>query len=294
MLLASRNGEHRLSSWLDLGPGFGDGVPQLRAVLLASTGAPAAQGLAQAIWGSGLPIVVHSVTLATLKRHAKLVSEGAALPVGDRGLTLKSLEYAKLARPTWSVYPQALLPHMQHMPRLLTASAALRWRKPIFTRPALGGDFKGFINRDDPDLMSSEDRASLEKLLSLSRASPVWVCAPLEIVGIWRYYVLDGELLGYGRVHGNHAHEPESEEVSAIIAAAPHDTPYIVDMAVLRDGSTTLLRTRDVLDMGYPVVTGRSIPSPLDHLRMAWSRWTQLYVSARARGAEGEQRGPQP
>jgi len=258
-----------------------DATPHLRSIVMPTLETPATQALTAAIWASGQPLAIHVGTHTTLPRLAGQLAAGLCMPVGDFAFVRRCMEIAEIPRPPWKCYPEALKPHMHHLPRGTSVSGALRWPKPIFVRPAVDKTFRGFVLQADAGKHTPEDLAQLDTLLSMDRRERVWVATPLAISSTWRYFVLGGELLGYHRIQGAADPEPDPGDVSAIIAALPLGQASVLDFAVLASGATSLLRTRDPWGLEYPEAASPTAPSPMDFLRLLWTRWAQVTQGAR-------------
>jgi hypothetical protein len=255
--------------------------PSLATILLADIEHGPGQQFAKAVWNSRNRVRVIAAPAMRMNRFASELASGSCLPVGNGAYVRQAMDVTGIEPPVWNCYPAVLDSHMRYRAHRTSASNALRWPKPVFVKPAVYGQFRGFVMRDDCATMSEDDNRQLDRLLGLPRREPVWVCHPLEISSNWRYYVHRGDVAGYARLAGPERPEPHPEEVSAIVAAGPSHLAYALDIAVLKDGATALLGARDA--WGLEPISGPNAPAPIDLLRMLWSRWRQLY-----------QRGQQP
>lgn len=248
-----------------------------RTLLLAGPGS-VTEALARAVWAAGgQRTAVHIVTPTTVHRFIRQLRSGSCLPIGGRVLVAQCMLLAGMEPPGWNPHPRALLPLMAHAPRVTTASAALLWSTPVFVRPVNPNLFQGCVIR--PAVAAATKAppcCTIERLLGLPRKEPIWAATPLPIASVWRYFVVGGDLLGHCLVEGGPGREPQLPEVSAILAAAPTGVPFALDIAVLEDGSTTLLRTRDAWTLDFPAGAGADAPHPLDFVGMLWMRWQQL------------------
>jgi hypothetical protein len=92
----------------------------------------------------------------------------------------------------------------------------------------------------------------------------------------WRYYVLNGTILGYAPNQPlGQACPPQPGEVGSIIAAAPRRGAFALDVAVMHDGSVALSSVLDAWMADY-YPFGRWRPGPLEYLQFLWWRWSEL------------------
>ena len=131
----------------------------------------------------------------------------------------------------------------------------------------MSGLFAAFVLRQDESEMTAQDLAALGQLLELPHDEHVWVAAELPLASEWRYCVLFGEVIGYSPITPvtPGTPEPDLEEVSGIVTRLPTDIPVAINMGVLEDGTTTLLRVR---------ILGRwnTFPTAMT-VRSRWRSW---------------------
>jgi len=255
--------------------------PHLRVLLLQDKSPWEHLRLIGALRGGRLVLGQLMSPLSRVHEHAGALRAGICLPLGSSDFVRACMRAAGIDEPRWNCYPRALLPHMLAHPRKVTASAALQWAKPVFVKPAHESLFRAFVLREDLNAMTRWDKAQLERLLTLPRADPVWVSQALPIAAEWRYYILNGEVIGYTPTRPvDPIRTPGLEEVSSIIAAAPPQGAFALDVAVLKDGRTTLLCARDAWSIEwYPFAS--EAPDPLPFLNFLWARWSELLLEQR-------------
>lgn len=214
-------------------------------------------------------------------RHAGLLSTRTCLPIGSRAFVVECLVTLRQEPPFWTCYPKGLRPHMLHRPRRVDLGFALTRPKPLFVKATKPEQFGALVLRTSRACMSEMENLALDRLLDLPAREQVWISEVLDIESEWRYYVHRGDVVGFSPIQapGSVAvAAPEMELVSALVAAAPRDLAFGVDLAVLRDGRSTLLCARDALGLElFPY--GPNRPCAADLIRMMWTRW-QCVVGA--------------
>jgi hypothetical protein len=267
--------EQPRESWLDILLA----QPHLRVLLLEDP-PKGSFDFRDALRGERLVLAQVISSLFRVQEHAGALRAGICLPVGSAGFVRACMRAAGIDEPRWDCYPRALTDHMLGHPRRVSVGVALQWDKPVFVKPVFGSPFHAFVLRTSRDESSSWENAQLERLLDLPRGATVWVSHVLPIAAQWRYYVLNGEVIGYAPcTPAAHTTAPSIEEVSSIVAAAPKKGAFALDVAVLRDGATSLLCVRDAWAVEwYP---GSEAPRPLAFLHFLWIRWSSLLLERR-------------
>lgn len=256
------------------------GLPS--AVLLQEPGSYEPWEVAKAIRTSQTPVHILRVSTAHINTHQEALRAGRCTPVGNADFIRAAMATAGINEPSWTCYPRDLATHMLQQPRRTPASRALASAQPLFIKPVSGAHFKGFIMRRDRGAMDAVATQQLERLLDRPRSELVWVADPLAILSEWRYYVLEGEVVGFSRAWPNVGIEPKSPhlgDISTIIAGMPNDCAYALDVAVLESGQTTVLGARDALALSL-IPFGNHAPPALDYLRMLAVRWCALQSQA--------------
>ncbi len=259
---------------------------QLRKLLLPDAASASALPITKAIWNNHLPVTVHTAPGNKLDRYAEALREGCCMPLGGSEYARRCMSLLGVPVPQMNCYPKPLLAYMLHMPRKVTASVALVAPRPVFVKPVASGLFPAFVLRQDESDMTAQDLAALGELLDLPHDEHVWVASELPLASEWRYFVLSGEVIGYSPIAPvtPGTLEPDLEEVSGIVTRLPTDIPVAIDMGVLEDGTTTLLRVRDPWTLEY-LPYGDDRPKPLAFLAFVWERWAQVYAGSRFQAA---------
>lgn len=253
------------------------GTPVLHSVLLQAPETPEGFSTAAAVRQHRLPVQVLRARPDELAQHARALRTGGRLPVGTPAFMRLAIQLARLPEPDWTCWPSRLDAYMLNQPHRVTAASALRMRRPLVIAPLASDQFKAFLLADNVRRMSPEDLDHLRRLQQLPASEPVLVSPALELAAEWRYYVLHGEVVGFGPCQPGTpvTARPDLEDVSAIVAAAPGDAAYAIDVGLLRAGGSTLLRVHDPLRMEL-IPVGADRPSALSFLRMQWTRWLEL------------------
>lgn len=262
-------------------------VPSLRTLLIERPTRLEGATAARAVQGSGLRIDLVQATTADADKLAPQLRAGLCMPVGSAAFVRTCMALAGIEEPKWTAYPRELSGHMLQTPRRVSIAAALAGPRPKFLKALSGRPFSGFILRPESE-MDAHGLRQLEALLDLSPTTSIWSAQALAFAAEWRYYVLYGEVIGFAqyfpRPSAAPAQHPEIEEISAIIAAIPHDAAYALDVAVLESGETTVVGVRDAWALEL-VGEGPHGPEALDYLRLLWARWAELLLEARDRAA---------
>lgn len=259
----------------------------LRQLLLQAPLTPEALAVAAAVRTSGLLVSLAEASLEDLPRVAHQLADGACLPVGTPEFMRIARAVAGIPPTEWVRCPNQLSAFLLHPTRCVNVSAALAMRRPLIISPYSGAAFSPFLLSDRDALTDTQARAELTRLLQLPTTTPVYAAAAHDILAIWRYYVIRGEVTGFARyaqLQGAAGMGPNVEDVSAMIASIPDDTAYALDVGLLRDGATTLLGVQDPLDVQL-LPTGNDRPSNYDFLRMLWVRWREVVTVTRDTGA---------
>jgi len=222
-------------------------------------------------------------------RYTARLRTGAWLPVGSPDFVHRCMGTAGFSEPIWNPYPSPLTSHLVHRPLLTTAIAVLRHPLTIFVKPASGHAFRGFVLPGDRASMAEDARLQMDKLLDLAPTTPVWAAEPLDIAAEWRCYVLAGKVVGVSMIKSDDPVAEDNlpvEEISEVLAMAPAEAAYAVDVAVLENGESTVLCLRDALGLEF-VASGQDAPGPVEFIRMLWQRWRE--ISAAAMNAQNQQ-----
>jgi hypothetical protein len=153
--------------------------------------------------------------------------------------------------------------------------------KPVQTKRFTGFVFDSAL---PPSGYSEHDREQLAALQALPASEPVWRCEIVQFVCEWRYYVLDGAILGCGRYDpegADDAQQPDGNVVRQAVHSMRQSgiSAYALDMGVLDNGQTVLVEANDAWALG---LYGRAV-EPSTYWGMLRRRWQQMHESSHPR-----------
>lgn len=224
-----------------------------------------------------VPLV--TVPIEQLELHAAAIRSGA-LPVGSVEFVRRAMEVAGITEPRNFSYPPALTGYLHRsVERRAAGKVWGRW----FIKPVTTKAFTGFVvdTRENPDGMDCHDRIQFNEFLALPPDDLVWVAEPVEWLSECRFYIAQGEILGYGRYDDGPDDAPLPAESivqeMALQLAAAQELPagFAIDVGVMRCGKTALVECNDAWALGYY----KGSCSPSAYMRMLWERWRQLFLA---------------
>ena len=256
--------------------------------LLLETPSPRiADSAAQAIRMYGLPIELLHSNEADLIRYQPLLRERTCLPLGRPSFVRLATRLACGRDARWDSHPRNLATFMPSRPCTLRVEAALSLRVPHYVIPLPEQPFDAFLLGDDR-FMTPYDRFHLLKAASIPWDTPLLLVPARGLESTWRYYVLDGDVIGFGQAPPQAAQAeclPDAQDVSAMIAALPPQKTCILEVGVLRRGETAFLRLQDPLQARLPPA-GEPWPAFMHFLSLLWARWCEVHeTTSSARGA---------
>ena len=152
-----------------------------------------------------------------------------------------------------------------------------RLQAPIFIKPLR-----------DPKAFSGRVIESFRDVVStahLSDTLPVLVSEVVEFVSEWRFFVLNGDVIGASCYKGDPLRFPEGLQVNTAIRAWGTAAPagYAIDLGVTSDGQTLLVEVDDGYSLGCMGL------KPIAYSLLLQARWTELVqtVGVRPGGLEG-------
>ncbi len=134
-------------------------------------------------------------------RERRLALEGVAgttlaaddLPVGTVEFIRACAARMSVTLPEPGAYPEALRPCLRRAHRTDVLGDARLLAVPTFLRPAFAVKaFTGFVF----DPLNPEHQ---KRIAELPDDLPVWLCEPVAWRCEWRYYIVQGEIVGAGR-----------------------------------------------------------------------------------------------
>lgn len=216
------------------------------------------------------------------------------LPIGSVEFVQAAMDALQCPSPPELGFPDAIRPWLRRS--VVPALAGDLGAQPRFVKPRESiKAFTGFVW--DPavpeDRRDASDREQLTVLRSMPDSAPVWTSDVVTWQSEWRYYVLEGALIGCGRYDAegaDDAPEPAVAEVVAAVAAyqssggAP--IAYAIDFGVLGGGETALVELNDGWALGY--YSGSLAPAGyLGLLRARWERLSGCQPRPRATAGHG-------
>lgn len=220
-----------------------------------------------------------AATHPTPLRERRLTLEDvASADVLDDDLPVGTVEFLRacaarlgVTLPEIGAYPDVLRPYLRRAHRMDVLGEARRLAVQTFIRPAFAVKaFTGFMFRpSDPE--------HAERLTALPDDLPVWLCEPVTWLCEWRYYLVQGEIIGAGRYDpegAEDAPEPDRYLVRSLVRAWGALSPagYALDVGVLHSGETALVEVNDGWALGYY----KGTCSPAGYLRLLQARWEEL------------------
>ncbi len=209
-----------------------------------------------------------------LAQHEEGLRDGAVFPVGSVEFVRRAMELAGIAEPANLSYPSGC---ERFLGRRLWLGRAADVATRQFVKPIATKAFTGFVfDPSVPDEERSEhDREQLAAFRRLPRDEMVWCSEVVRFVSEWRYYVLDGEIIGQARYddfEDEDAPSPSPSVVRKCIRALTLDHPHAVDFGVTDDGRTLLVEANDAWAIG---LYQRVMPNET-YLRFLKARWVDL------------------
>lgn len=189
-----------------------------------------------------------------------------AVPVGTVEFVSAVMSARDLRLPVHMSYPECLRLHLHRDIREGEWSEAI---SNVFVKPR--HDVKRFTGALLHELLSDPD------VFNLAADYPVWISAPVAFTTEWRFYVINGQIVGAGRyddgADGLPAPDIKQVESSAkLMMDAGGPAGYALDFGVLDDGRTALIEANDGWALGFYKGTCKHI----DYARLLSARWAEL------------------
>ena len=252
-----------------------------REVLLQQPMPPLAAAVAAAVGDGRLRMAVREAPLAALPLHAERLRSGECLPVGSSHWMRQAAATAGLQWPEWATIPRHLASFVLHQPEPVSVLEALALPRPALLAPRSGRPFAPFLLGDPESAMAPHAQEQFARLLELPGNAGIWASSLPELGSVARYLVLRGDVIAVAGAGGGIAagsRRPDLADISAMVAAMPLDAACVLEVGVLPQGPSTLLRLLDPLDTD--VLAGEGA-ADLALLRLIATRWSQLVGDAR-------------
>lgn len=211
-----------------------------------------------------------SLDFDDIGKNANLLNEEGVLPIGSVEYVREVFRATGTPEPENISYPQCLRSFLR---RDVTLKRIDEATYGAFIKPEETKLFTGFVLSDNPD---EHDREQLEIASRLPGDTLIWESKVVRWLSEFRFYVLDGQILGQGRYDSNEeGPEPDIDVVTqAVEAWARQGAPraFGIDFGVLSTGETALVECNDAWALGY--YKGTLLKE--DYLRMLYSRWNEI------------------
>ena len=214
-----------------------------------------------------------------LDDHKDALLSGAAMPIGSVAFVRAAMAIAKIDDPHLSPYPESLNGLLKRSVTLKEAGS-VTGRK--FVKPLETKIFNGFVfdAKVDPCDMSNHDRKQFGEFMAMPAQAKVWVSEPIKIASEWRYYVLDGEILGCARYDfkKEDAKRPNIEDVkkAAKLAYSELGHAFALDIGITDGGEMILVEVNDAWATG---VFGAAITAK-QYIDWLSSRWESMRANS--------------
>jgi len=191
-------------------------------------------------------------------------ADSIACPVGTVEFVKACLKRHGLKVPAAMSYPDCL---REFLCRNIAAGEARDARPDQFIKPLLRVKaFTGSIKGNLTEIVNEGCR--------------VWMSDPVAFVAEYRYYIVNGRIVGRGRyddLDGDTDVDPVVvERAVAIMTEDGAPAGYALDFGVLDDGRTALVEMND----GWALGLYRGSVRPCDYAQLLYARWIEILSSA--------------
>ncbi|WP_371438302.1 ATP-grasp domain-containing protein, partial [Polaromonas sp.] len=232
-------------------------------------------------------IQVTRANLEELPVHAPSLRAGSALPVGSVEYLRQAMDVAGLTEPENLSYHPSVRPFLRRPIHNWLAGElrAIPIPRPIFVKPAQTKLFTGFVlvPGQAAESYSLADQEAFHAYLSAPDEQVLWTSPNMPFVSEWRYYVMDGAVLGASRYDpdgSDNAPEPDPTVVQQAVQAAwtALNHPFALDMGVhAATGKTAVVELNDAWAIGLWGADARA-PRPADYTSFLWARWLHMHT----------------
>lgn len=232
-------------------------------------------------------IRVTRANIEELHEHAPSLRAGSVLPVGSVEYLRQAMNVAGLTEPENLSYHPSIRPFLGRPIHNWLAGElrAIRIPRPIFVKPAQTKLFTGFVlvPGQTAEGYSLADQESFLAYQSAAAEQALWTSPNLPFISEWRYYVMDGAVVGASRYDPNGpdiAPEPDPTVVQQAVQAAwtALSHPFALDMGVyVATGRTAVVELNDAWAIGLWGADARA-PRPADYTSFLWARWLHMHA----------------
>ncbi|MDD4965303.1 MAG: ATP-grasp domain-containing protein [Gallionella sp.] len=193
----------------------------------------------------GMAVRAHAdhLTLASVD-EIKTLQKSGWMPVGSVEFCLAAMIHQEVDPSFVSSYPKPLQGFLHRKIWLDTVAGVIANGRRVFVKPSRRQKlFTGFVWPDeDGQEIALKDLQELEVL---------WCSEPVNFVQEWRFYVMNGEVLGAGRYDDSDEEVPDMEarlhRAAREMVKQYRDAPagYSIDIGVLDTGQVALVEVND-------------------------------------------------
>lgn len=202
-------------------------------------------------------------------------------PVGSVEFCQKFMTEKGIKTPSHITYPEVLIPWLGRKLSVSTIGEMIKnERNPNFRQFIKPKNdvklFTGFVFEGKGQINPEEHELSYYPSLT-----EIYVSEVIKFQSEWRYYVLNGEVVGFGRYDDgdDYAKIPDVKTVNLAVYdyTQSGNTPkgYSLDFGVTDDGRTLLIEVNDGWALGYY----RGTLSTINYAKLLYARWMEISLS---------------
>lgn len=227
-----------------------------------------------------IPFII--LGIEQLQNFSFSVNLNDVLPIGSVEFIREFMRVTSIPEPENISYPIEIS-HLLHRSVKMQQVGSILGRH--FVKPVETKIFTGFIYdcMQNPRELEPHDKEQFDVLMGLPAETKVWVSEPVKFVSEWRYYIIDGRIIGKARYDPDGADDaPEPDAIILEIAIRSLTTiggkpigAYALDMGVLDSGETALVECNDAWAIG---LYGKALDSR-NYFEFLQARWSQIVKS---------------
>lgn len=224
--------------------------------------------------------------LPQIALHRDALASGRMLPVGSVEYVREAMRVAGIAEPANLSYHPSIRPLLMREVRGCTVSELLDTgcHSHVFVKPQATKLFTGFVLKADLPLVEydAHDQEQLKALRAAPGTQPLWVSPIIDFASEWRYYVMDGAIVGHSRYDPDGQDDAPPPDFCFVTAACETawqvlQHPFALDIGVLNgSGWNLVVELNDAWAIGLYNDGAESLSSA-DYLRFLFSRWESLH-----------------
>lgn len=216
-----------------------------------------------------------------LTQHAAHLRQGA-MPVGSVEFVRAAMSVAGFTEPVNMSYPPQALKFLRRQVQRRHAGEVIgHW----FIKPVATKQFTGFVfdTMANPRHLNAHDREQYDLFMAMDPNEEVWVSEVVSFMGEWRYYIVDGRIVGSARYDPDGPDDicaPQEQEVLRCVQDLAIEHPYAIDFGVLTNGESALVEINDAWSIGLYA----GALSARDYYAFLQQRWNNLFKQANNNG----------